>query len=92
MMITTKGGGDENTWVLGPCQGTDVYGNDSQYTENCCLPPGSYNLECKDSLGDGWQGGYIELNGTRYCETFNSGKEEITEITMIGGGIHYVNI
>ena len=48
----------------------------------CCLPPGEYTLECKDSYGDGWHGGYITVAGTKYCENFNSSSLETHEILI----------
>ena len=32
-----------------------------------------YILKCKDWYGDGWHGGSITVEGTRYCEDFKSG-------------------
>ena len=49
------------------------YGNYDDYEENCCLTPGTYTLKCKDRFGDGWHGGYIEIDGTKYCEDFRDG-------------------
>ena len=31
------------------------------------MADGDYELICKDSYGDGWNGGYITINGKRYC-------------------------
>ena len=42
---------------------------------------------CKDSYGDGWNGGYIEIQGTRYCERFTSGREKAIEISIKGQGM-----
>ena len=61
--------------------------------EQCCLEPGNYNLECKDSYGDGWNGGYIEVNGEKYCESFSTGSEETSQIIIEGNGkypLHFV--
>ena len=49
----------------------------------------SYNLECKDSYGDGWNGGYIEMGGINYCESF-SGREETTEIVLQDNGKYFL--
>ena len=46
------------------------------YTKQCCLPPGNHKLTCKDDWGDGWNGGFLEINGQRYCETFNGVRHE----------------
>jgi len=80
--LTTVSYGSEISWSLGSCQGNGGYGNNGEYTEQCCLEPGNYNLECKDSYGDGWHGGYIEVNGKKYCESFSSGSEKNIQIII----------
>ena len=91
--LTTVRFGSEISWNLKPsitaikepsCQSNGGYGNNAEYTEQCCLAPGNYNLECKDSYGDGWHGGYIEVNGERYCESFSTGSEETSQIIIEG--------
>jgi len=87
--LTTKRYGSEISWSLGSCQGNGGYGNYGEYTEQCCLEPGDYNLECKDSYGDGWHGGYIEVNGEKYCESFSSGSEKNSQIIIEGKGLPF---
>ena len=82
--------GKEISWNLGSCQSNGGYGNNAEYTEQCCLTPGNYNLECKDSYGDGWNGGYIEVNGEKYCDSFSSRSEE-TEIIIEGNGKYFLH-
>ena len=43
----------------------------------CCLPTleSEYIITCKDTYGDGWHLGYLEILGNRYCENFNHGNE-----------------
>ena len=56
------------------------HGKDNEkYEKQCCLPkcPVLYTITCKDSHGDGWHGGYIEINGKKYCEAFDYGHEKI---------------
>ena len=36
----------------------------------CCLPAGSHTLSCVSGFEDGWEGGYLEIDGNRYCQTF----------------------
>ena len=59
-----------------------VHENYKTHEAECCLPPGEYTLECKDSWGDGWHGGYITINGTNYCENFNRGRLETHEVLI----------
>ena len=80
--LTTVNYGSEISWSLGSCQSNGGYGNNAEYTEQCCLTPGNYNLECKDSYGDGWNGGYIEVKGEKYCESFSTGGEETVPIII----------
>ena len=80
MSHTTKSYGKENSWTLGECSSTAVHANSETYEEECCLPPGEYTLECKDTYGDGWNGGYITINGEDYCKTFTSGHSTTREI------------
>merc|ERR1712110_401638 len=82
--LTTVNHGSEISWRLGSCQSNGGYGNNAEYTEQCCLTPGNYNLECKDSYGDGWNGGYIEVKGEKYCESFSIGREETVPIVIEG--------
>ena len=64
------------------------YGNNAEYTEQCCLTPGNYNLECKDSYGDGWNGGYIEVKGEKYCGSFSTGRT--VPIIIEGNGKYFL--
>ena len=80
--LTTGSYGSDISWTLDSCQSNGGYGDYNEYTQQCCLEPGSYSLECKDSWGDGWNGGYIELDGVKYCDGFTSGTEETHEITI----------
>ena len=89
--LITKTYAYENSWTLGTCQSKGGYANNNEYVEKCCLSPGSYILECKDSHGDGWHMGYIELDGSKYCESFTDGKKEINEITFEDTGIYKSN-
>ena len=65
----------EQSWTFGTCSMSD---------SKCCLASGTYTLNCKDSYGDGWNGGYIIISGTKYCDDFN-GKSK-TEQIVVGSG------
>ena len=86
--LTTKSFASEISWKLGSCSNKYAYGNNLVFVQQCCLPPGVYNLECKDTYSDGWHGGYIEVDGTRYCESFSSGSILTAEITIQGTQEH----
>ena len=78
--MTTRRYGYENSWTLGTCTKEIDYENHQRYTESCCLNPGSYQLTCDDSYGDGWHGGFIEMEGKRYCEKFVTGHQQVHTI------------
>ena len=80
----TKRWGNENSWTFGNCASGQVYGNNQIYTEECCQPEGDYQLVCKDEYGDGWHGGFLRINGERYCKKFKNGHEKVKEVTMSG--------
>ena len=82
VFLTTGSWGSENFWVLGTCSNTALHENYKTRESECCLPPGEYTLECKDSHGDGWHGGSITINGKTYCRNFNSGSLETHEILI----------
>ena len=71
--VVTKSYGWENTWALGACESKETYQSNKEMTQECCQAPGTYELECKDSHGDGWHGGYLEIQGKKYCEDFRGG-------------------
>ena len=81
MQLTTVNYGSEISWSLGSCQSNGGYGNNAEYTEQCCLTPGNYNLECKDSYGDGWHGGYLQIGDSdvNLCKDFTEGSSKVVE-------------
>jgi len=43
---------------------------------------GVHTLNCIDSFGDGWHGGYLTIDGTNYCTGFTSGKLQTATIQV----------
>ena len=74
--------GSENSWTLGTCSNTSPHVNHATANVECCLVPGEYTLECKDSYGDGWHGGYMTIQGVNYCTNFQTGSEEDHDIII----------
>ena len=68
--MATKRYGDEISWSLGPCSGKGGYRDNQYYHEKCEITPGKHQLSCKDAFGDGWNGGYIVIDGQKFCEDF----------------------
>ena len=82
LKIQTKVYAWENTWSLGTCGSNREYISNVDYTETCCLDPGQYHLRCNDNGQDGWHGGFIEIQGTRYCQDFTNGKQQVQTINI----------
>ena len=78
----TKAYGSENSWTFGKCKSSQQYASRQTYTTKCCLAKGEHTLTCKDSYGDGWHGGYLEIQGNKYCKDFKSGSEKKTMIQI----------
>ena len=92
MKLKTGNYAGQISWNLGSCQSKrQGYGSYARYVEQCCLPTGSYTLQCKDSGGNGWQGGYIEVGGQKYCDPvqFRTGNTHTTQITVEGNGKYF---
>merc|ERR1711974_337264 len=83
MKTTTKQYGDEISWTFGTCKSSQ-YKSHNVYTQKCCLAPGKYTLSCKDSYGDGWNGGYLEISGTKVCNDFTTGSEKKVTLNLSG--------
>ena len=69
--MTTAAYANEVSWTIqgesgtAVCEGNGYSLNDHTSVHACCLPPGSYTLECYDSFGDGWHGGFITIAETQ---------------------------
>lgn len=68
--MVTKDFGSEISWTLGNCEGSS-YSSHSVYESTCCLEDGTYELNCMDAYGDGWNNGYLEIDGSQFCGDFN---------------------
>ena len=83
----TKIWANEITWNIGgTCNSKDLgkYQNNKEDTDQCCFAAGQdkFAITCKDSYGDGWHGGYLEINGKQYCANFGSGTEFKDELNL----------
>ena len=52
----------------------------------CCQPEANHVLECKDSYGDGWHGGYIQIGDEpkKWCEDFTTGTKKTVDVENKG--------
>jgi len=85
--LTTQTWGSEISWDFGSCSRGRIYGNNQVYTTECCQPAGDYTLTCKDSYGDGWHGGYIQVGSSpaKTCYDFRSGTTQSQTINHPNG-------
>ena len=70
--ITTGNNGNETSWRLegssrNGCSNNGTYRSYSQSKETCCLKKSSATLRCADSGHNGFEGGYISINGRKFC-------------------------
>ena len=89
--LATADYGDQISWSLGSCQGLNRYHSRSIYIKKCCLAKGIYTLKCKSAY-KGWHGGYIEVFGQKYCDSFLSGSEHTSQITVGFDGKYFSHL
>ena len=87
VVTTTKNWGEEVSWnIPGVAACATSTGSFSRYadsTKSCCLPPGTHTINCLDSYGDGWHGGYLTIGTTtNICKTFSYGSSATGSITI----------
>ena len=82
--LTTKGVASEISWSFGACDSNQQYQDNKEYHQTCCFLTSPtawlFDLKCKDSHGDGWNGAFITINGRKFCEEFSNGFEIITYV------------
>jgi hypothetical protein len=69
IVVCTQSFGSEISWSISDSEGNVVatsagYSSWNCYTEYICLADGCYSLNMSDSWGDGWNGGYVIVQGT----------------------------
>ena len=79
--------GEEVSWKLG----SKIFGPYNEIeigtvNEEVCIHEGTHKLVCNDQAGDGWHGGFIEIENKRYCHNFTSGNNMTIEVTIAGKG------
>ena len=80
--LTTKTLASEISWSFGSCiSNVTEYKDNKMYSQTCCFSTSRsnwrYELQCKDSGEDGWDGAFITINGRKYCEDFTDWNEKI---------------
>ena len=77
------------SWTLGSCSKSRRWDQTWEtYVDTCCLDAGSYQLSCDASGNNGWDGGFIEIQGKRYCENFLIGHQERHHVNITTIGNH----
>ena len=86
IVVTTKMYGYEVSWQLIRKDNKAVacsnghYASDTTVSETCQLEKNvEYELVCEDEWGDGWNGGYIEIAGVKWCDTFLPDSPKVCE-------------
>ena len=84
--LVTSNQGQDWSWSLGTCSSNQKYIRYSEYITECCLNPGMYTLKCTltSTLVQGWNGAFIEFEGTQYCKDFLSGYEKAIPVIIRG--------
>ena len=78
ILIVMKDWASENSWRIGEklsCSGSGYQSRVIYRSDTCCLEFGQHELVCEDEYGDGWDGGFLQINGVKFCEHF-LGKNE----------------
>ena len=97
--MTTQAGGYEIQWSLSETCSSEYtyddyydytgYDDYQDYVRYCCLLDGVYNLVCRDHEdhqgSPGWNGGYLTIDGRRFCEHWEDGDGTIETSVTIGG-------
>ena len=70
------------SWSVGSCENEDVIDDGKTVSQTCCLEKGFNLIVCKEAEGRGWMGGYLEINGQKFCDNWWRGfsKEEYVNI------------
>jgi hypothetical protein len=77
-MMVTKSFGSEVSWVIWSedfyvdgsviCEGSGYESNSNTTAPDCDLVEGErYYINCTDSYGDGWHGGYLQVGADQVC-------------------------
>ena len=80
----TRRNGNAVNWALGSCKSLVIFTSYNEFINVCCPAPGSYELTCHGSYGEGWYGGYVEIQGKKYCEGFSGGYVKKEQVTITG--------
>ena len=74
MTLTTQTWASEiSVKIDGVAITSGTLGDFQTYTYWRCLTPGSHVLVLMDSVGDGWHGAYVTINGVNYGMSFTAG-------------------
>ena len=80
-VLTTIGqSGPEISWSLGDCSSNQTLGDKQSYTSFCCLNYGNHTLNCTN----GGNGGFIEIQGKKYCKDAIYDGTLLTEVAIKG--------
>ena len=82
---TTGHSGPKIRWSLGDCSNNQTLGDKKSYTTTCCLNYGNHTLNCTI----GGIGGFIEIQGKKYCEDAIDDGEGVPDLPDWGKVYNY---
>ena len=74
----------DNNMKMVQCSST-IYTDNTITTTTCCYTTYKNNLRCNAAGGNGWEGGYLTINGEQYChESEWSSSVKVYELNLEG--------
>ena len=77
-----------------------VYDENEEYNHECCLPRdvNEFTITCLardttdagEEVAGGWNGGYLEINGGKYCDDFSAGSAATVALSSNALGSGFV--
>ena len=73
-----------SSWTFGTCKLTRTLYTRDPHSDSCCLVAGIHQLTCDNSVGGGWDGGFLRIGRDIYCNDFETGHQQKFEIDIPG--------
>ena len=74
------------------CSNSKTYTDNRREIETCCARTYKSTLKCSDQGKNGWNNGYLTINGKPYCQNWSGNPEEqIYDLDLAGMSIYDTN-
>jgi len=84
--VESKFGGIHQNWAIhGECRNFAGVDKTGKHTTGCCLAPGKYKLTCLSHSRFDWSGGYVEIDGKKYCQDIKMNSELTIDLDLCMG-------